>query len=720
MSLPTIPFLANSRTPLIVLLLSFSQLATSQDSNDSTITYPASFFAQYDAVTVNDMLNRIPGISLALNANGASTNPGPNSNANNRGLGGDAQILVDGKRMAGKTNEAASQLNRIAASQVNYIEIIRGSSGDLDVSNSGQIINIVLLEQSSRSTVSADINMTSYRDGSIEPGGSLAYSGQAGRLSYLFSLEVKPGLELFESIENSINGDISPNDRIVIDREKELTTYTLNSTFNFDLSDADRLTVNTLYSKADPPSKLTRRITNFNTGTPVDRFERENNPATEDNWEIGIDYEHRFANNARFKLLSIFNDVSKDTTRERFFSSSAQGQEVKNLFLENNSRTRERIVRSSYTTNLSGSQSLEVGIERAQTILDSSLKRGLNLPGITDIAFGGLVPVALPIADSTVEEIRYESFVVHNWQINARSSLESSFLFEASEIEQTGDAQNKRDFTFPKPKFSYRFDINQSTQFRATVEKFVKQLSFADFTANTEERDDDQDTLGGNPELAQEEWWRYTLNLEYRLPQDGGVLNSRLFFFDVDDAIGRIDVSPSESSLQSVNGNVGDGTILGLDLDASVRLGFIGVPEAVLTAGVLVQESKINDPLIGRERKVVPFDRGNYRLGFRHDVTSRNFNYGFNYRDGINGNRPFWDIDKVQYLGSNSDLTLFFETQGFGGLTYRFESINSLDHERCNIRRRFAGRLSAGVLREIEENCGTTGRQFAFKVRGTF
>ena len=690
-----------------------------QDPSDSTVTYPASFFAQYEVVTVNDMLNRIPGIALALNANGSGNNRGPNNNAN-RGLGGDAQILIDGKRMAGKENEAASQLNRIAANQVEYIEIIRGSSGNLDVTNTGQIINIVLIEQSSRSTISADVNMTNYRDGSLKSGGSFSYSAQAGMLSYLFSFEATPGYEFFESTENSINGDISLNDRIVIDREKDLTTYTLNSNFNFDLSDADRLTINALYSEADPPSKLTRNITDFNTGTPVDRFESEDIPATEDNWEIGLDYEHRFANSGRFKLLSIVNDVNRDSTRERFFSASAQDQQLKNLFLDSNARTRERIVRSSYTWPVAESQTLEVGIERAQTILDSSLKIGLNIPGISDLAFGGLVPVALPIADSTVEEIRYESFIVHNWQINSRNTLESSFLFEASEIEQTGDAKNKRDFTFPKPKFSYRFDINQSTQFRATVEKFISQLSFADFTANTENRDDDQDTLGGNPSLVQEEWWRYTLNLEYRLPQDGGVLNSRLFFFDVENAIGRIDVSPSEDNLQAVNGNVGDGTILGLDLDASIRFGFIGLPKAVLTAGVLVQESKINDPLIGLERKVVPFDRGNYRLGFRHDVTSQNFSYGFNYRDGINGNRPFWDIDKVQFLGSSSDLTLFFETQGFGGLTYRFESINSLDHERCNVRRRFVGRLSAGILQEIEENCATTGRLFAFKIRGTF
>ena len=107
-------------------------------------------------------------------------------------------------------------------------------------------------------------------------------------------------------------------------------------------------------------------------------------------------------------------------------------------------------------------------------------------------------------------------------------------------------------------------------------------------------------------------------------------------------------------------------------------------------------------------------------MGFRHDVTSRNFNYGFNYRDGINNNRPSFDIDRVIFFGSSSDLTVFFETKGFAGLTYRFEANNILDHERCNIRKRYDGLLIEGVLNEIEENCSQTGRQFSLQVRGSF
>lgn len=708
--------------PLVVFaLIALLQTGYAQEAIDSTITYPASYFAQYDVVTANDMLNRIPGISLALNVITDGNNNGGNNNIpNNRGLGGAAQILINGKRMAGKENEASTQLDRIAASQVDYIEIIRGSSGNLDVSNTGQLINIVLLEQSSRASLSTNLSMTSFSDGTVEPGGSVAYSGQRGRLNYLFSAELKPGYEVFESIEHSINGDISPNDRIVIDRVKDLSTLTLNSNFNFDLSDADSLAINLLYSEADPPSKLERRILDFNTDPATDRFERERIPATKDNWELGFDYEHRFGNGARFKFLTIINEVNNATTRERFVSSAPGEPEQKALFLDNRTRTRERIARTSYTFGLAEFQTLELGIERAQTILDSSLKQGLNIPGTPSSEHGGLVPVMLPIADSSVEEIRYEGFIIHNWQINTRSSLESSFLFESSEITQTGDARNQRDFTFPKPKFSFRYDINSSAQFRATVEKLIRQLSFTEFTATSNTLDDDQDVFRGNPELVQEESWRYTLNLEYRLPNDGGVLNSRLFYYDFENVTGRVDASLSPDRLESIAGNAGDGRVLGLDLDSSIRFGFIGFPDAVLTAGVLVQDSRIKDPLIDLVRKVVPFDRGNYRIGFRHDVTSRNFNYGFNYRDGINNNRPFYDIDKVLFLASQSDLTFFVETQGFAGLTYRFEAINTLDHELCNIRNRYNGYLRDGVLKELEENCSTIGRSFSLKIRGTF
>ncbi|NKB35412.1 MAG: TonB-dependent receptor plug domain-containing protein [Pseudomonadales bacterium] len=685
---------------------------------DSTVTYPASYFSQYSPVSVNDMLERIPGIDLALG--GATSELESRFRGGNRGLGGSSQILIDGKRLAGKANEARSQLDRIAAEDVEYIELVRGTSSDLDVQNSGQLINIVLLESASGSSYGVELGMRHFQDGSVKPEATLSLTGQSGSFNYLVSADMAPGYRVEESLELSMHSDLNFNEIIELEREIDQTNYRFNSNLSWDFNNGDRIALNLLYGETDPPSKLLREITDYNGASPIVTYERERVPAEAYNWEIGGDYERNFANGGKYKLLFIVNDRVGDTTRERFDIANLGDIENKNLFLDSNSSYQEKIVRTSYTWNVAADQGIEVGVEGAQTTQDSALLLGLPLGGEHSEQHGGLTAVDLPNAISTVEEIRYEGFAVHNWRINPRMSLESSLVAEYSEIEQSGDIYNKRDFDFLKPKFDFRYDLNNSSQFRFTLEKFVAQLSFADFSANTNERDEDQDTIAGNPELVQQQSWRYTAYFDYRLPNDGGVVNTRLFYYDFEDDIGRIDISPSPTQLESTNGNVGDGRVVGLDVNASVRLSMLNLPQALVTAGLLVQDSKIFDPLINDDRKVVPYDRGGFNLGYRHDVSSLGLNYGFNYQDRFDGNRAFWDIYNIYYIGSRSNLMLFAEKTGWLGLTYRLEAINVLDHEQKNERRRYVGYFRDDVLDEIERFYVTDGVRYTFKIRGTF
>ena len=81
------------------LILASTASAQDQAGADiqSTVTYPAEFFAQYEPYSVNDMLNRIPGISLAMGG-GNNGGPGSSGGANRRGLGaGGDQILINGR-----------------------------------------------------------------------------------------------------------------------------------------------------------------------------------------------------------------------------------------------------------------------------------------------------------------------------------------------------------------------------------------------------------------------------------------------------------------------------------------------------------------------------------------------------------------------------------------------------------------------------------------------
>jgi len=703
-------------TVLCLCCVMSATLAQTADT-ESTVTYGADFFNEYGALTVNDMLDRVPGIEMILQSSGASSV----SSDGNRGLGASAQILIDGKRLAGKANEARSQLARIPARQVDRIEIIRGSSSDLDVQNSSQIVNIVLLEALSSRSLSTEINATHYHDGTLRPGGSLAVSGQNGRLNYLVSGQVVSAYEHFRSFETSILGDFSPNDTIAIERYRDQTNYTFNSNLTFAITANDRIALNALYSEQDPPITLFRSITDFQTVPPSNYFEREDIPSTASNWEIGGDYERRFANSSRLKFLYIANQRSNNTTRERYRSGSPTDIGAKLLFLDTTSRYQEKIARSSYTFNISPAHGLELGLERAQTTQNSGLRQGVRTasPGLPD--FGGLTPVMLPNAFSTVEEIRYEPFVVHNWQVSPRMTLESSLVAEYSEIAQTGDVSSKRDFSFLKPKLDLRFDLNNSLQLKASLEQFVSQLTFADFSRSVNERDDDQDTVAGNPNLSPEKSIRAELSVDYRLPGDAGTVNTRFFYYDFDNKIGKIDISQSINNLQSTNGNIGPAAAYGLISNGSLRLGFMGLPRGLLTVALTVQESKLHhDPFVSFTHRFPPYDRGSLRVGYRHDVPAHNLSYGITYNARAHDGRYIYENDSRLTWIIPTNLSAFVEMVGFAGLTYRLEGSNLADFEACALRRRFDGYLRDGVIKEIERNCSVTGRQFAFKVRGNF
>ena len=154
-------------------------------------------------------------------------------------------------------------------------------------------------------------------------------------------------------------------------------------------------------------------------------------------------------------------------------------------------------------------------------------------------------------------------------------SLETSLVYEFSEIEQSGDFSNTRDFSFFKPKIDYRFDITPQLQLRLLVEKFVRQIRFSDFVAVMDSEDNDSNTMAGNTGLRPDYWWNYNLLAEYRLPNDAGVVSANLYKHRHKDFLQRIDVSPSADELRSAAGNIGSGDMVVFEVNGSVRLGLL-------------------------------------------------------------------------------------------------------------------------------------------------
>ena len=717
-------------------LISVADTVFAQENvgEESTIRYPASYFSEWAPVTAQDMLDRIPGLDLGNSGFGGSSSRGPSSSRSRggssgrgggRGFGGgsrNTEILINGKRTAGKNNSTGGQLSRITSGQVDRIEIIRGTSGELDVRGSGQVVNVVLTEQFNEASLQYDFNAEQSRDNTLKPGAEISYNGQRGGLNYQASVRAFDPYFYTISREYSMLGDFSPNDKILEIRKGDPRGGALTTNLDYEINQNSSARFNATWTDGRSTNDTLRKTTNLTVSPHIENFQIENSPGIYKNWEVGGDYEFNTDVGSRWKILFITNSLVRANTRERYDVLGESSQE-KNLYLDSWNETKERIVRGSYTFDIFKDQDIEIGAERAQTILDSKLALGISgIEGTPSPAVGGLVPMPVSNANSTVEEMRYEPFIIHNWIFNTRTSLETSILYEDSEITQRGDVAKQRDFSFVKPKVDFRYDLTPQLQLRGTIEKIVEQLTFNDFVAASDDQDEDSNVQAGNANLRQEWFWNYEINAEYRLPNDIGVLSGRVYYEDWHDRIERIDVTVDESQLQSANGNIGDGERYGLNVSASMRMRMIGMPNLLVSASAIVEDTKVIDPILGDERRMMGMPwRGRSNWAFRHDLPSLNLNYGMNVQDSFDGGRLRYDIDDIEYGSGDPFWGAFVEWISPQNITFRLEAQQIIEKAKmCRERHRFVGRISSGILEEIEDQCSRSGPIISLKMTGTF
>jgi len=716
---------------LWIALTAISSVAAQDNvGEESTVVYNNDYFAQWSPVTAQDMIDRIPGLTQGGSSRGGfgSSRGGfsgfRGGSRGGRGFGNGnrgSEILINGKRTAGKNNSTGTQLARITSDQVEYIEIIRGTSGELDVRGSGQVVNVVLTDVFSDVSVQYEISGQQFEDNNIAPRTNVSVSGTRGSFDYQIQGRIGENRDVTTYKEKSVLGDFSPNDFIYRKDIEDGGGYGLSANVGYEISSNSSARLSGQFTEGTNGNDITRKTTNLRVLPAVDSYQREDINGEVGNWELGGDYEYNFARGDRFKILFISNSFTPERLRERW-NLTGPVSENKNLFLDSKSTTQERIIRSSYTLDLfSGNQDIEIGAERAQTTLDSSLVLGMpNENGIASEAVGGLVPVAIPNAKSTVEEMRYEPFIIHNWIFNPRMSLESSLLYEDSQISQKGGVSKKRNYDYIKPKLDFRYDLTPTIQLRGTMEKIVQQLSFNDFVAALDTRDEDRDVQFGNENLKQEWYWNYEFNAEYRLPNDIGVASARIFFEDWTDRIERIDVSPSKDNLQGANGNVGDGERYGLEVNSSTRMRMIGLPNLLINASISVEDSRITDPFLGIDRRFTFNSRGRQTLGFRHDFPSKRINWGVRFVNTPDGNRKFYDLIDIEVWETDPFWTAFFEWRSRNNTTVRLEANRLGNWQFCRQRFRYNGGIAEGYLAELENNCNHSGHDITLRVTGTF
>ena len=199
-----------------------------------------------------------------------------------------------------------------------------------------------------------------------------------------------------------------------------------------------------------------------------------------------------------------------------------------------------------------------------------------------------------------------------------------------------------------------------------------------------------------------------------------GVLSAEFFYADHEDVIDWLDVSSSETNLASANGNIGDGVEYGANLNASIRMGMIGLPNLLVNSTLNVQDSEVMDPFLGIERRFRFYQRGRFTLTTRHDIPQWRFNWGIQYFDRIDGGMFMYDLQDFEWTVGEPFHGVFAEIRDRRGITYRLDVRQTSDGSQCRERWRFVGRMSDGILEELEYRCTHGGVQPSFTVTGTF
>jgi len=582
------------------------------EENSSKVVYEAEFFAPYNPITAEDMLNRIPGTEGLVGRWGRPEQDERRGLRSNTG-----QILINGKRITGKENESAGFLDKLPAKSVKQIELITGNVRELDTDVGKRVINVVLKDDVDTGSGFVQGGLFMFRGGEFRPMGNLSYSGGAQNLSYNASFQLRPGLQLVD-VTDVITTE-SGGRLVVIEekRRREQEQYNARGTLTYSWPAGPTIQVNGLLKYF--PRNNQDITTTFSDvgdgpliqgGTIVDRIGGDDVV-----WEIGGDYTQAFGKTAKFTGLFIYSNETVDRPSNNFFllgsNLDPRGGDTKN------GRATEKILRGTFDWDFAAKHELELGVEGAINTLD----KDLDVFAIVD---GVAVDIPITNSDQEITEDRIEAFTTHSWKPMAGLEIETGLAAEFSWLTQLGsDVSAERSLTFVKPSLSVWYNIDDATQAWFSFSRDVRQLDFEEFAATVDREDDD--ILAGNPELIPEKSWDFEVGMERRFTNGAGVFNGRVFYSRVNDVKDLIPLG----ALDSQPGNLGGGKHYGVDVEASIRFGRFTPVDAVLSASVLLQDSQVTDAFTGDKRRIGNQPEYILSVEGRHDIKSRGLSYGF-------------------------------------------------------------------------------------------
>jgi hypothetical protein len=566
-----------------------SQAPLDDTTQKGVLVFVPEFFAAQRPNTALDMVKRVPGFTVD-DGSGA------------RGFeGAVGNILINNNRPASKNDAGSDVLARTQAGRVDRIELIRGGAPGIDMQGYAVVVNVILKTDASRqSIVTWDAKL--FDGGHDIYGGSYQFSATKGDRTW--SVLLSDGTSMSDS--NGTGRDVVRDAQGVHD-----AAYVNDS---WGGGDSARLNYSGPVGGGKLEATVQYGIHDWHEWQTIGAGADEGRSAyDEDNksGELGLTWirplKPRWTLETR--LIHQFEDFDDVAT-----GNATEGGVVapEDRFTAKGTSS-ESILRALVRHERSAALTIEAGGEVAYNMLDT--KQALT--------HGGAV-VDLPSASVKVEELRGEAFTKATWRVNPKLTVEGGLRLETSTIKQSGDAQAKKSFFYPKPRVQLTWTPKANHQLRFRFERELGQLDFSDFAASAEF--DESTVHGGNVDLVPEQRWISEVTYERRFWGDGIVSLG----YRHDKIIDVIDYLPLPDDLSAV-GNIGNGTLDRLSLNIVAPTDKLGIKGGRFTFKNDWNETHVTDPTTGKDRPISGVRPTQANIGFQQDLTRLKTQWGINW-----------------------------------------------------------------------------------------
>lgn len=561
---------------LLTFLLLLPNFAQAQDRTGVT-AYAAAWFAASQPATAMDMLALLPGFAPK------------GGDASVRGFSGAVgNVLIDGALPAGKEDSLETLLQRIPASAVTRIELIRADAG-FDMHGYPLLANVVR-EQNPSLRGRVELEEAGNHYGFTAPRGAvqLTWQGEADTL------------DLSGSYGREWNGNhgFGTRDRFAPDG----TVLRLASYAQPELqitAEASARYRRGFFGGALDLSGLVKQQVEYSDITEQVSFPAAASLTERDTSRLKalegqLHYQHPLGVDGNWQLFLLHRADQKDGISR---SDDAGGTDI----AQSRRAMRETVLRGDARTAL-GDWSLEAGMEGAYNVLRSH-----------NALVSNGVAVALPSASIRVEEQRAEIFAETTWHAAPTLTMELGARQEFSHLGESGDTVAARSLAFFKPRLRLSWRPLANSEIRLLAERRIGQLDFDAFASSASLASGT--VSAGNRDLAPERSLRLELGWEQHLWERASITLT-LRHDTITGVLDHLAIVTAAGAFDAI-GNVGNGQRTELEAALTLPLDKLALPGVTLQFAGTARHSELRDPVTGQERRI----SGSEPLGGRFDLT---------------------------------------------------------------------------------------------------